>query len=69
MAHVGAASAAPALEAAKAEHPRPAIKTRGAIARNSTAAEQAAVILFALSSDASNMTGALIASDGGWTAY
>jgi NAD(P)-dependent dehydrogenase (short-subunit alcohol dehydrogenase family) len=31
--------------------------------------EQAAIILFLLSGDASNITGALYATDGGWTAY
>jgi NAD(P)-dependent dehydrogenase (short-subunit alcohol dehydrogenase family) len=31
--------------------------------------EQAAIILFLLSEDASNITGALYATDGGWTAY
>jgi hypothetical protein len=35
----------------------------------STAWEQAAVILFVASRDASDMSGALVASDGGWTAY
>lgn len=35
----------------------------------STPWEQAAVILFLLSDDASNITGALYATDGGWTAY
>jgi NAD(P)-dependent dehydrogenase (short-subunit alcohol dehydrogenase family) len=64
MEHVGTPSEAP-----RADMPRPAIKSRGALARNSTAAEQAAVILFALSQDASNVTGAQIASDGGWSSY
>jgi NAD(P)-dependent dehydrogenase (short-subunit alcohol dehydrogenase family) len=64
MAHVGEASAAVSQTG-----PRPAIKSRGAIPRNSTPWEQAAVILFAASTEASNMTGALIAADGGWTAY
>jgi NAD(P)-dependent dehydrogenase (short-subunit alcohol dehydrogenase family) len=64
MAHVGGAATAGSQTV-----PRPAIKARGALSRNSTAWEQAAVILFAASNEASNMTGALIASDGGWTAY
>lgn len=37
--------------------------------RGSTPWEQAAIILFLLSEDASNITGANIATDGGWTAY
>lgn len=37
--------------------------------RGSTPWEQAAIILFLLSDDASNITGANIATDGGWTAY
>jgi len=37
--------------------------------RGSTPWEQAAVILFLLSSDASNLTGGAMATDGGWTAY
>ncbi len=45
------------LQAADSEH------------RGSTPWEQAAIILFLLSDDASNLTGAAIASDGGWTAY
>ncbi|MFP1632723.1 SDR family NAD(P)-dependent oxidoreductase [Zhengella sp. ZM62] len=49
--------------------PRPAVKPRAAIARLSTPWEQAAVILFAASREASYLTGALIANDGGWTAY
>lgn len=44
-------------------------KSTGLIARISTVWEQAAVILFVASREASNMTGALVASDGGWTAY
>jgi len=31
--------------------------------------EQAAIILFFLSPDASNLTGMVMATDGGWTAY
>lgn len=37
--------------------------------RGSTPWEQAAIILFLLSDDASNITGASYATDGGWTAY
>jgi len=37
--------------------------------RGATPWEQAAIILFLLSADASNMTGACIATDGGWTTY
>lgn len=48
---------------------RQGMKSVGLIDRNSTPWEQAATILFAASRDASNITGALIASDGGWTAF
>jgi NAD(P)-dependent dehydrogenase (short-subunit alcohol dehydrogenase family) len=37
--------------------------------RGSTPWEQAAIILFLLSDDASNITGAAYATDGGWTTY
>jgi NAD(P)-dependent dehydrogenase (short-subunit alcohol dehydrogenase family) len=37
--------------------------------RMATPAEQAAMILFLLSEDASNLTGGTFATDGGWTAY
>ncbi len=37
--------------------------------RGSTPWEQAAIILFLLSDDAANMTGANLATDGGWTTY
>jgi NAD(P)-dependent dehydrogenase (short-subunit alcohol dehydrogenase family) len=37
--------------------------------RGSTPWEQAAIILFLLSDDASNITGAAYATDGGWTAF
>jgi NAD(P)-dependent dehydrogenase (short-subunit alcohol dehydrogenase family) len=37
--------------------------------RGATPWEQAAIILFLLSEDASNITGAAYATDGGWTAY
>jgi NAD(P)-dependent dehydrogenase (short-subunit alcohol dehydrogenase family) len=37
--------------------------------RGSTPWEQAAIILFLLSDDASNITGAVYATDGGWTTY
>ena len=57
------------LPADAAPGPRPAVKPGALIARSSTPWEQAAVILFAASREASYLTGALIASDGGWTAY
>ncbi len=37
--------------------------------RGSTPWEQAAIILFLLSEDASNITGSCLATDGGWTTY
>lgn len=37
--------------------------------RGATPWEQAAIILFLLSPDASNITGACLATDGGWTAF
>ncbi len=37
--------------------------------RGAKSEEQAATILYLLSDDASNMTGAVIATDGGWTTY
>lgn len=37
--------------------------------RGATPWEQAAIILFLLSADASNLTGLAMATDGGWTAY
>lgn len=49
--------------------PKAVTKSTGLITRFSTVWEQAAVILFVASREASNMTGALVASDGGWTAY
>jgi NAD(P)-dependent dehydrogenase (short-subunit alcohol dehydrogenase family) len=55
--------------AAETSTPQPEVKPRALIARSSTPWEQAAVILFAASREASYLTGALIASDGGWTAY
>ena len=48
---------------------RDGIKSQGLMGRNPTPWEQAATILFIASREASNMTGALIASDGGWTAF
>ncbi len=45
------------------------VKQAALLGRNSTASEQAAVILFAASLEASYLTGALIASDGGFTSY
>lgn len=46
-----------ALQLVNPEHP------------GATAWEQAAPILFLLSPDASNLTGAIVATEGGWTAY
>lgn len=37
--------------------------------RGATPWEQAAIVLFLLSDDASNLTGTALATDGGWTAY
>jgi NAD(P)-dependent dehydrogenase (short-subunit alcohol dehydrogenase family) len=37
--------------------------------RGATPWEQAAIILFLLSGDASNITGTAYATDGGWTAF
>lgn len=48
---------------------RKGIKSAGLIPRNATAWEQAAVILFVASREASDMTGSLVASDGGWTTF
>jgi NAD(P)-dependent dehydrogenase (short-subunit alcohol dehydrogenase family) len=48
---------------------REGIKSTSLMARNATAWEQASAILFVASREASNMTGALVASDGGWTAF
>lgn len=44
-------------------------KSAGLIPRNATPWEQAAAILFVASPEASDMTGSLVASDGGWTAF
>ncbi len=44
-------------------------KSAGLIPRNATPWEQAAAILFVASSEASDMTGSLVVSDGGWTAF
>lgn len=41
----------------------------GLIPRNATPWEHAAAILIVASPEASDMTGALVASDGGWTAF
>lgn len=48
---------------------RPVVKSTALIGRPSSPWEQASVILFAASREASYLTGALIASDGGWTSY
>ena len=48
---------------------RPTVKSSALIHRASAAHEQAAMILFVASREASYMTGALVANDGGWTAY
>jgi NAD(P)-dependent dehydrogenase (short-subunit alcohol dehydrogenase family) len=56
-------------DAAAGNMVRPGMKSAGLIPRNSTAWEQAAAILFVASREASDMTGALVASDGGWTAF
>jgi NAD(P)-dependent dehydrogenase (short-subunit alcohol dehydrogenase family) len=53
----------------KPDTPRATMKSAALIGRVSTVWEQAAVILFVASRDASYMTGALVASDGGWTTY
>lgn len=72
------ARAAQFVEAARAEGSGSgmgAIKTQSLLAyadskhRPATTWEQAAVILFLLSSDASNLTGCTYATDGGWTAF
>lgn len=44
-------------------------KTQTIQKRNATAKEQAASILYLASDDASHITGALFATDGGWTAF
>lgn len=49
--------------------PPATMETSALIGRPSTVWEQVAVILFVASKEASYMTGALVASDGGWTAY
>ncbi|MCA3640249.1 MAG: SDR family oxidoreductase [Methylobacterium sp.] len=58
-----------ASDRAEANMVRKGLKSTGLIERNSTPWEQGSTILFAASKDASNITGALLASDGGWTAF
>lgn len=46
-----------------------ALKRQSLLGRELTAEEQAASILFLASDDASHMTGAIVPTDGGWTAF
>ena len=48
---------------------RSLLQSADSVNRGATPWEQAAIALFLLSDDASNMTGAALATDGGWTAY
>ena len=45
------------------------LKHKTLLGRELTAEEQAASILFLASDDASHMTGSVVATDGGWTAF
>jgi NAD(P)-dependent dehydrogenase (short-subunit alcohol dehydrogenase family) len=48
---------------------RPGIKMQSLLKRPSTAEEQAAMILFAASDEASYLTGSILLNDGGWSAF
>jgi len=47
----------------------PGSKTQSMLKRNATAEEQAASILYYASEEASHITGSVVATDGGWTAF
>lgn len=48
---------------------RPGIKMQSLLKRPSTAEEQAAMILFAASDEASYLTGSILINDGGWSTF